>query len=40
MASDIKLVFNSSTITMMHDPINIRYYALKVAQVVTRYLAL
>jgi len=24
LASDIKLVFNSSTITMMHGPINIR----------------
>ena len=25
ISSDIKLVFNSSTITMMHGPINIRY---------------
>jgi hypothetical protein len=25
IASDIKLVFHSSTITMMHDPINIRF---------------
>ena len=25
IASDIKLVFNSSTITMMHGPINIRF---------------
>ena len=25
MASDIKLVFHSSTITMMHGPINIRF---------------
>ena len=24
LASDIKLVFHSSTITMMHDPINIK----------------
>jgi len=25
MASDIKLIFHSSTITMMHGPINICY---------------
>ena len=25
IASDIKLVFHSSTITMMHGPINIRF---------------
>ena len=28
IASDIKLVFYSSTITMMHGPINIRYWVL------------
>ena len=28
IASDIKLVFHSSTITMMHGPINIRYWIL------------
>ena len=27
ITSDIKLVFNSSTITMMHGPINIRFNA-------------
>ena len=27
IASDIKLVFHSSTITMMHSPINIKFYA-------------
>jgi len=27
MTSDIKLVFHSSTITMMHGPINIRLIA-------------
>jgi len=26
IASDIKLVFHSSTITMMHGPINVRFY--------------
>jgi len=26
MASDIKLVFHSSTIKMMHGPINIRFW--------------
>jgi hypothetical protein len=25
IASDIKMVFYSSTVTMMHDPINIRF---------------
>ena len=29
IASDIKLVFHSSTITMSHDPINIRFKRLK-----------
>ena len=30
IASDIKMVFYSSTITMMHGPINIRLYDMKV----------
>ena len=29
ITSDIKLVSNSSTITMMHGPINIRFKAVK-----------
>ena len=29
IASDIKLVFYSSTITMMHGPVNIRYKQIK-----------
>ena len=44
IASDIKLVFHSSTVTMMHGPINIRllvwYYArycsLSVAQILKK----
>jgi hypothetical protein len=31
--SDIKLVFHSSTITMMHGPVNIRNYTVVFAEV-------
>ena len=34
IASDVKLVFNSSTITMMHGPINVRFLKKKAEKII------